>query len=51
MNAQTTRKRRDREMARLRRLGLRDVDIAIRTGVTRARVGQILGPRKKGAIL
>jgi hypothetical protein len=39
--------RRKRKMSRLRQLGVRDVDIAKQFGMTRQRVGQILGPSGK----
>jgi hypothetical protein len=42
--------RRNREMRKLREIGLRDVDIAKKFRLTRARVGQILGPRNGGRI-
>jgi hypothetical protein len=39
--------RRKRRMQKLRALGVRDVDIAKQFGMTRQRVGQILGPSGK----
>jgi U3 small nucleolar RNA-associated protein 14 len=55
MNAVVTEKlspaalnRRNREMRRLRELGIRDVDIARKFRLTRARVGQILGASGRG---
>jgi transcriptional regulator len=36
--------RRKRKMLKLRKLGIRDVDIAKTLGMSRQRVGQILGP-------
>jgi hypothetical protein len=39
--------RRKRKMLKLRALGVRDVDIAKQFGMSRQRVGQILGPSGK----